>query len=264
MKHLSKIFPPLFIFLLFFSGTIFSQYKKTDSTRIVHRIEKYPCPAENAVIETAASPLPQYSFYSRLFAVSTTLDSAGNVKFKTEYIYYFDDSSYYVALKQTDYNYESGNVQTSSFVINEIQDSISFELDLSLLNRKPKYKTLRNCEGQVNIYKAAKMVEGKNYTRTGKTMVINGYTCNEYVWDNESNRNTYWVANSEEAWFSKSLVDLNSFSTFPAFLHFGSGMVMRSEMYYKKTKLTQKFEVTQIDKKHFYRITSDGYVLNLR
>ncbi len=263
MKHYTKALLIFFLSIFCIPKTSTCQKIKPDSTRIVYRYEKFPCPEQDAVFEQAASPLPQYCFYSKLSATKTITDSLGNIISEYDDTYYFDDSSNYIALKQIASGIEYGNEKQTVFILEEIKDSLQFELSLSDARRKPIFTNRKICDGITNDFKMRIEEQSKQFSLTGKTKMINGINCSEYVWDSEARRTIIWVAPLSDNLIKKINADMYCFVTRPELLNFSPGLIFEAEMYKKSSMVKEHFLVTSFNRNFFYRITSDGYVLNL-
>jgi hypothetical protein len=194
-------------------------------------------------------PLACYNFSSSLNATFTFTDSANRITSHTEYIYYFDKSSDFFAIKES---YQCKNKIRSSFLLEALRDSATFRANLNDSQRTLTYKRLQNKHPVGTGYSPLLV-----YERTGQKQLINGILCESVVCDNEQTRNTLWVTANDDDWTRKLRNDLQ-YLIYNELTAYSKGIVMISECYYKQTKHTQKFEVTNINRNNIKSVTTEG------
>lgn len=111
--------------------------------------------------------------------------------------------------------------------------------------------------------KTTKKTTPPTFTKTGNTRVIAGYKCDEYSYTDTENKK------SGKVWFTKDAnlkIDKRSWkntgmATFYGSTQFNDGIILASEAYDEKGKLTTKAETVEIDPSFPYSISVKGYTL---
>ena len=99
--------------------------------------------------------------------------------------------------------------------------------------------------------------------KTGNTRVIAGYSCDEYSYTDPENKST------GKLWFTKEVnfkIDKRGWSktgmgTYYGYSEFEGGIILASEAYDQKGKLTMKSEAKEINPDFSHTITIKGYTL---
>jgi len=231
---------------------------KVDSTKNLHRTGlKLPCPDINRREELILRPLAYYNFYSQMEATYIFTDSTNKVSSKTDYTFYFDDSSYYAALKES--YVQSGKAHTY-FRIEELKDSVEYKINLSDTSRLLQFKNTKNCKG--NNYRFRTVIENRAryFEKTGKTKTILGFLCEEYVLNNGQIKQTLWVCNEADAWLNKVRIDMLKAMYYEP-VTFSKGLVLYSETTTLQTGNKQIFSITGIQKYKPCRVACNGFKL---
>ena len=229
-----------------------------DSIKNLHRSgSKLPCPDLNRKEELIAKPLSYYNFYSQMEATYTFADSTNKVSSKTDYTFYFDDSSYFAALKET---YVQSGKAHAYFRIEELKDSVEFKINLSDTSRLLQFKNTKNCKG--NNYRFRTVIENRAryFEKTGQTKTILGFLCEEYILNNGQIKQSIWVCNTDDAWLTKVRRDMLTALYYEP-VTFSKGLVFYSETITLQTGNKQIFAITRIQKNKPTRVACKGFKL---
>lgn len=138
--------------------------------------------------------------------------------------------------------------------------------DMLMLNDKEKTVTAFNADGimKSDMIKQA-MGEGSkdaaNTTcnKTGKTKVINGFKCEEYVCENKEKQGRYemWVTNEIKVDFLKGMKDNPLTSYFSNVENLG-GMMLQGD-FYEYGKQQAHIDVSDVNQKANYSVKTTGY-----
>ncbi|MES2616730.1 MAG: hypothetical protein V4613_02565 [Bacteroidota bacterium] len=221
---------------------------KSDSSKILKRTIKFKCPDKKAAVTTPTA-LKYYTFQSMLEADFSIYDSANNMTSNADYTYYFDDSSYFAALKNT---YTQGSKRETMVSIEELRDSIEFRTNIKDSNLL-LFNNRKNCSGRINRFHDILTKNTKQYKKTGRTKMIMGFLCDEYLLSNDVIESRYWVCSAKDAWLLKIRQNMLYFLPFEL-IGFYEGIVMESDTYYKTTRHRQVFKVKNIGMKHYVRL----------
>jgi len=231
---------------------------RVDSTKNLHRSgAKLPCPDLNRKEELIAKPLFYYNFYSQMEATYTFADSSNKVSSKTDYTFYFDDSSFFAALKET---YVQNGKTNAYFRIEELKDSMEFKINLSDTSRALQFKNTKNCKG--NNYRFRTVIENRAryFEKTGRTKTILGFLCEEYVLNNGQIKQSIWVTTETDAWLNKVRQDMLAALYYEP-VTYSKGLVLYSETITLQTGNKQIFAVTGIQKNKPARVACKGFKL---
>jgi len=231
---------------------------KTDSTKIIYRKEKFKCPTEEDVFIKMLTPLPYYCFYSQMTTSILFADSSNKSYFRIDNTYYFDDSSNFVAVKETSQRIEKG-VKLSMFMIEEIKDSILFNVNLDDSFKRYSFNSLVNCHQPFykDLYKGKTLLKGFSKKVPNNPTNIAGYSCEKYAYQDSVSLTYIWVTTKEDKWMKKAIADLNGTASL-RLSFYKKGMVMAYSIYNKNDKTSQHFKVNTIDKDAFYKIKTIG------
>ena len=109
-------------------------------------------------------------------------------------------------------------------------------------------------------------VEPLNFRKTGKTKTILGYSCDEYVVDEESSEAHVWISEKLGKEVRKDW--MNNKQTFGALFaqaYALNGMVLEYDLFNKDGTKEMMMQVTKIDLNHPYKVSTDGYtVMSMR
>ncbi len=234
--------------------------KVTDSSKIIHRNDKFPCVSKTKTIVKTASPLGWYNFNAQIRASFSYVDSADKVTSFTDYTFYIDDSSYFAGLKES---YLQKGKMKSYLRIAELKDSLEFKLNLSDSIKTYSYKNLRDCNGTGSRFRMVFENRSKHYIPTGLTKMIHGFLCEEYVFEDRQVKNTLWVSEEHaNLWLDKVRDDL-MYSLYYELVSFPRGIVFKFDCYDKQTRNWEKFEVLEISKNIPVRINTKGMKLKV-
>ncbi len=227
---------------------------KVDSSKIIHRKSSIPCvkPTDKHVM--VGLPLAYYNFNTQVHATFNYLDSNNKTTAITVYDFYIDDSSYYAALYES---YRQAGKVMSSLRIEELKDSLEFKVDFKDTSRTLQFINRKKCSGTNSKFREIIEHRARFYSATGQSQNIQGYLCNEYVWNNGQTLNTIWVTAVEDAFLTKLRQDL-LYALYYEPVTFSKGIVMLSESVNLQTKNKQRFEIINIQKNFPVRFITAG------
>lgn len=231
---------------------------KVDSSKNIHRTGiKLPCPNINKREEMIAKPLPYYNFYSLMEATYSFSDSSNQLNSKTDYTFYFNDSSYFAALKES---YIQGGKPHTYFRIEELKDSMEFKIDLSDTGRLFQFKNTKNCKGTNSRFRSILENRATQFRKTGQAKMILGYNCEEYIFNNGQIKQTIWVIVDDDLWSIKIRKDMLTALYYEP-VTFSKGLILFSETVTLHTGNKQTFKINTIQKSKPTRIVTSGFKL---
>ncbi len=249
----------ILIFALFsFESTLSAQKNtkklKIDSSKIIHRKLPPPCSKLADKHITIAHPLAYYNFSSQVHATFSYMDSSNKITAITVYDFYLDDSSYFAALFES---YRQAGHIFSYLRIAELKDSLEFKIDFKDTSKTFQYTNRKNCKGTVSKFKEVIENQARYYTATGRTQTLQGYLCDEYIWENGLNIHTIWVTKNDDAFLKKLRKDL-LYALYYEPVTYSRGIILLSESVNLQTKNKQRFEVINIQRNFPVRFITSG------
>jgi hypothetical protein len=102
--------------------------------------------------------------------------------------------------------------------------------------------------------------QNPNYKKTGKKKTIAGYSCEEYIYEDEESELIMWVTNDLPADLYARMFSLSAFSTM-GHTGFGQGFTMEWDMKNKESKERSLMTVKEVNKNKQTTINTKGYQL---
>jgi Domain of unknown function (DUF4412) len=111
--------------------------------------------------------------------------------------------------------------------------------------------------------KPAKNVTPPTFTKTGNTRTIAGYKCDEYSYVSNQDKTTgkVWFTKDAKLKIDKRGWQKTGMATYYGSTAFSDGIILGSETYDDKGKMTMKSETKEIDENFPYSISVKGYSL---
>ena len=254
--------------------------------RVKKAVFKEPVEAQSeadstTVIETDDSTEPSSTNFTNRVMMNA-MGLTGNVEHETEYSFdahiQMEISEYkkngkldnqmlydsYVQKEKADYAMEFSDKGSKSVMIFDTKNSAMLILTNSD-GEKTGFATTIDPETmaeETEAYEEDSEVDSDpfNYKKTGKTKMILGYSCDEYLMEDEATEVRMWV--SEKLGKEMRKEWLNNKQTFGAMFSSAyalNGMVMEYDLLDKEDGDKMVMQVTKIDLNHTHKVSTEGY-----
>jgi hypothetical protein len=105
-------------------------------------------------------------------------------------------------------------------------------------------------------------VQPLNFRKTGKTKTILGYSCDEYLVEEESSEAHVWLSEKLGKEVRKEwMTNKQTFGALFAQAYALNGMVLEYDLIDKDGRKEMMMQVTKIDLNHNYKVSTDGYTI---
>jgi hypothetical protein len=206
----------------------------------------------------------EYSFTSRLFMQTETYDK--NEVVKMDMYMYFSANSPTMGMETKSITDEGGNsVPFTSVMVMDGENKCLIALTDMNGTKMGVISSINDSLAQnQNNGKQAKNNMPANFKKTGNTKVIAGYKCDEYTYTDANDKS------SGKVWFTKEATNLKidkrgwqstGMANYYGYDGFRDGILLASETYDEKGKLTIKTETKEINSNFSHSISIKGYPL---
>ena len=103
-------------------------------------------------------------------------------------------------------------------------------------------------------------MQNPNYKKTGRTKRVSGYSCDEYLYEDEDTELSLWVTKDLPADLYARMFSLSTFATL-AYTGYGQGFTMEWDSKHKNSKERSVMTVKEVDKNKPTNIKTGGYNL---
>ena len=241
---------------------------KEDSTAVIEMDDPSESPSTNFTNKVMMNALgltgnveyePDYNFDAHIQMEISQYKKNGNLDEQMVY-----DS--YVHKEDADYAMEFSDDGSKSIIIFDTKNSAMLILSISD-GEKTGFATTIDPETmaeEAEAYEEESEVDPDpfNYKKTGKTKMILGYSCDEYLVEDEASEVHMWV--SEKLGKEMRKEWLNNKQTFGAMFTQANalnGMVMEYDLLDKEDGKKMVMQVTKIDLNHSHKVSTDGYTI---
>jgi hypothetical protein len=206
----------------------------------------------------------EYSFTSRLYMLTESYDKEEVVKM--DIYLYFSTNSPTMGMETKSITDEGGNsIPVTSLIVIDGENKCMIALTDMNGTKMGVISSVNDSLAQnQNNGKQAENVMPTNFKKTGNTKVIAGYKCDEYAYTDAEDKS------SGKVWFTKEATNLKidkrgwqstGMSNFYGYEGFKEGVLLASETYDEKGKLTMKTETKEINSNFKHSISVKGYPL---
>lgn len=206
----------------------------------------------------------EYSFTSRLYMLTETYDK--NEVVKMDIYMYFSANSPTMGMETKSITDEGGNsVPFTSVMVLDGENKCLIALTEMQGTKMGVISSINDSLVQnQNTGKQATNTTPTNFRKTGNTRVIAGYKCDEYAYTDAEDKS------SGKVWFTREATNLKidkrgwqstGMANYYGYAGFNDGVLLASETYDDKGKLTVKTETKEINSNFTHSISVKGYPL---
>lgn len=204
-----------------------------------------------------------YSFNSRIYMVIETYDKKDPMTMDF-YMYYSSTSPSVGVETKNISSKEEGKTAVEGTIVMDGENKCTIMLTDMNGMKMGMISAIPDSASQNANGKKGKKTPPPTFTKTGNTRVIAGYKCDEYTYVNNDDTKT-----TGKVWFTKDAklkIDKNGWSNTSMSAYYGNpafnnGIVLASENYDDKGKLTTKSETKEINENFPKSISIKGYTL---
>jgi len=204
-----------------------------------------------------------YSFNSRIYMVIETYDKKDPMTMDF-YMYYSSTSPSVGVETKSVSTKDEGKASVLATIVMDGENKSSIMLTdingmkMGMISAIPD-STSQNTNG-----KNGKKTPPPTFTKTGNTRVIAGYKCDEYTYVNNDDSKTtgkIWFTKDAKLKIEKNGWRNTSMSSYYGNPAFNNGIILASENYDDKGKMTMKSETKEINENFPHSISIKGYTL---
>jgi hypothetical protein len=206
----------------------------------------------------------EYSFTSRLYMITETYSKKEVMKI--DLYMYFSANTPNVGMETKTITDEQGKTApTASSIVMDGENRCFIVLSdlngtkMGMISAIPD----ENTASVQSDGKPAHKINPTNFSKTGNSKVIAGYTCDEYSYTDQDNKTTgkVWFTKDVNLKIDKRGWQRTGMGAYYGYSGFEGGIVLASETYDEKGKLTIKAETIEINPNFNHSITVKGYSL---
>jgi len=205
-----------------------------------------------------------YSFTSRIYMITETYDKKDVVKM--DFFMYYSSTTPTVGIETKSISTESKDATpvTAEMVMDGENKSFIMLTDMNgmkmgIISEIPD----ENSDPTQPDGKATKKPQPPTYTKTGNTREIAGYKCDEYAFVDTEDESTgkVWFTRDTDLKIDKRGWKNSGMGTYYGNPDFNDGIILATEAYDEKGKLTSKTETKEVNPDFPHSISIKGYTL---
>lgn len=203
-----------------------------------------------------------YSFSSRIYMIMEIYDKKDVTKM--DYFMFYSSSTPSVGIEtKTIKTEEEGSIPVTAQMVMDGENKCFIMLTdvngmkMGIISAVPDENSANSQDGK------KKKDNPPNFTKTGNTRVIAGYKCDEYSYKDIDDNSTgkVWFTKDSKLKIDKKGWQNSNMATYYGNPDFNEGIILASESYDDKGKLTTKAETKEINEIFPHAISVKGYTL---